>query len=766
VAPLARRWVVGLLLLFDSTSFAKPGVRWTTIRTGTCEPPGTFYSSRHAAGVPPCCPAIEGVCPGGTRCPAGGICPDGKACKAGAVTGRPNIVLFVADDQGACHFGFLHECRSRSSGTAIPAPRTPNLDLLAGYGTVFPIAHNSASWCYPSLATMFTGRHQNNMAGARKLASAYVSTIPGALRGLETDASEQPDPYNAGNAIGGYCTLLGGKFTGALEDHDFDARTKTTRKLGRNGCSAGDAGEPPACGPSRTAAYSPFDQSKDNALSDVLQFLDALVYEQPESSPAAYVMPHFFVWFAPRIPHQPLRPPPVVGSYLFGAPGVFPFGGVMNLGRWCADTSCSPVREMLSEHTSASIADYYASVWWVDDDVRELRRYLAEMSAPHCVDENGHSRFDVADPTQCPGTWTGVSPDLPRSTIFIYLSDNGWNLPNSKHRFAENGYRTPLLVFDPRALPAVPSWNPELQSTPPPQPVEALAHAADILPTVLGYALGTPGPQECPLGAVGTACDGRDLRAHLVTAPGGPAAPQTLRHSLCAHQTSRVTSPGRNRYLLTRPGSVGRCTPSAGAACATAADCQAGEFCVGGHCAPAPAEVECSDAATCPTGAACLGARCRTAPPCLEDDDCAELVGPGWLCGAKEQRWCRNAPNVACVSADDCPVCPSTNGAPIPCGRSCEARILKLYVSSGSDRPGANVLVDLFLDPDEVDRYRGSPLDPTLLTTSMSSLTGPYAHSIRRMNCCIDDWWPEQAEESGTLCSDGFSCPADLVCNR
>ena len=120
-------------------------------------------------------------------------------------------------------------------------------------------------------------------------------------------------------------------------------------------------------------------------------------------------------------------------------------------------------------------------------------------------------------------------------------------LPNSQHAFTENGYRTEVLVYDPRTLPTLPSWDPSLDTPGPALFNPALAHSVDVLPTVLGFALGTSGSQACPLSPDGFTCDGHDLGAHLVTAPGGPAAPETLRHALCGHHTKRTTSPTRQQ---------------------------------------------------------------------------------------------------------------------------------------------------------------------------------------------------------------------------
>src|SRR5262249_6262680 len=166
----------------------------------------------------------------------------------------------------------------------------------------------------------------------------------------------------------------------------------------------------------------------------------------------------------------------------------------------------------------------------------EVREYLARAVAPHCIDRYGQGGYDVPGPAQCQGTWaSAISPDLARNTAIIYMSDNGWFLPNSKHAFTENGYRTRMIVFDPRTLPVVPDWAGIKQTPPPANARPELAHSTDVLPTALGLALGPSGAEPCPLSPPpdGTACDGKDLRPYLgASSPGGGfAAP--LRHSLC-----------------------------------------------------------------------------------------------------------------------------------------------------------------------------------------------------------------------------------------
>jgi len=718
-----------------------------------CELPRVFYSPQHRAGQAPCCASVVGMCGGGTACPPSGTCPDGRACMPAAPPAFPNVVLMIPDDLGECHYGFVGECRSVSTGTPVVAPSTPNLDLLAGYGTVFSIAHNTSPWCFPSLTSMLTGRYQKSMERVRRPATTF-GTIATSLRNLDGISIVPPDPYTQGNRIGGYCTFLGGKLTGSIGDNGFDFRARTgERVLGRTDCTAGPAGQPPLCGSDGQTKYQP---ASIFHLGDVFAFMDSLLYRVPGTTPAEFRMQPFFVWYAPRIPHQPLRSPDPIRHYLFGSSN-YPLGGIFDLGALCSGSSCPPTVTAMNETNFGTVYEMFGNVWWMDDGIREIRKYLARQSEPHCIAPDGTSQFDVPQ-ASCTGTWAStVTPNPAGNTIIITMADNGWHLPNSKHTFTENGYRSRLTVFDPRVLPAVPDWDADHQVAPPAQESTALAHSTDIHTTIVGYALNTaPGSQLCPKASDGSRCDGKDLRPFLASAPGGPAPAASLRRALCGHETKKSTSPDQGRYLVTRQGSVGRCTNLAAPACASDADCGA-SACIGGHCMPR-SEPTCTTSAQCPIGAACLGNKCRSAPSCIQDADCGQLFpGGSYACVEKDTRWCRNDPSVRCTTREDCPACP-LGGA---CGRVCDARRLKFYFEPGTGDKTVE-LADLFLDPDE-DGLHQDRIGSTKLLHQISKLSGPYGSTIRKANCCVDDWWPDPSF-IGTNCSGG--CPADLTCNQ
>jgi len=652
----------------------------------------------------------------------------------------------ISDDQSDCHYGSAGECRSVRSGTPIPAPSTPNLDVLAGYGTVFPIAHNTSAWCLPSRNSMLTGRYQRSIEGNRRLSEDFV-TLPSALRGLAGEPGAVPGPLDPGGSIGGYCTLMAGKFTPAGDRSGFDAEaTVTERRMGRLDCTTGDDGTP-VCG---TGDEVYVDQRRLREMGELFEFIDQMFYPVPDR-PGAFAVQPFFVWYAPRIPHRPLRAPEPIVQHLFGSDALG-LGGLFELGAAFRNGACPSSVLAFEESKVGTQREFYSSVWWVDDNIRELRKYLARKSRPHCILRNGSTRFSARTPDRCGlGTWaTEFRQPVEDNTILVYLSDNGWFLPDSKHTFSETGYRTRLFVYDPRTASPQPSWRPADVPPAPPRESHELAHATDLLPTFLGWASGTPGTQACPTSPDGTPCDGRDLRAYLRGAP-PPARP--LRRALCGHQTERPISATRQRYLLTRPGSVGRCVDARLAACTSTSRCRAGEICLGGRCTPNAAGLACDAATPCPAGSACLGGRCQVGPPCLDDVSCGGLLGASGRCAAREARWCRNAPTQTCNTASDCPACA---GGEVACGRLCEAQQLKLYLEHNA---GAS-LVDLFADPDEVQRSEGSEA-----YLAMSSPNGPYDADLRRLSCCLDAWWPE-AIGSSTLCGPGDSCPADFTCNQ
>ena len=102
-------------------------------------------------------------------------------------------------------------------------------------------------------------------------------------------------------------------------------------------------------------------------------FMDSLLYRVPGTSPAEFRMQPFFVWYAPRIPHQPLRSPKPIDDYLFGTTGSYPLGGLFNLGALCSGGSCPPTVSAMNETNFGTDFEMFGNVYWMDDGLREIR---------------------------------------------------------------------------------------------------------------------------------------------------------------------------------------------------------------------------------------------------------------------------------------------------------------------------------------------------------------------------------------------------------
>jgi hypothetical protein len=649
-----------------------------------CEPPDVFYSAAHDPRVAaPCCPRPPERCPGGAAC-LGATCAapyDDVPCTPGPGTDRPNVILFVADDLAYCDVGFMGPgCRTSSTGIALPSPATPNVDALAAEGRYFTLAHTAAPVCAPSREALLSGRYPKDSAD------------PNVPRRFLPELLHAPDGPR-------YCTFAGGKVGFSGGDVGFDAR-QTGRGLGRNRCVAAPCApacdEPPLCGIDHP-------RGPPRTLRDLLEFIDGTLIG-PRTDGAldpqvTYTRAQpFFLWHGSWLPHKPHNPPRVVEDkrhlplpqdFLFAPsfaqPGTprFPFG--------------DPGYQAVFRSRETNLKGLYGVVWWMDDGIRQLRKHLEGI------------RVWDASGTHAVSLW--------EETVVIFVSDNGYDLPHSKFNFSENGYRTPFLIWDgSRPAPAAP-----------PRIEHELAHALDVLPTVLDYA-GHQVPADV---------SGHSLKPYADGTP--PATP--LRDAMCGHDHT-ASRAAEGRYVVVRPGTVGRCAPTTGTACATDADC---------------------------VPDVCLLGTCGTGVQCLDDDDCP----PGENCGLRDQKWCRYgrnptetqvptpdlSPAVPCTSDADClPGCGSAE--PLNC--TCQYRSLKLYALAD----GRRKLMDLFVDPDEGGLL---PHERTFHTAGDLPIeTGdPEEHLARRLGCCLDRWWLPAgvvpAEPAGPACGE---CEPRWRCDR
>ncbi|MGE3310361.1 MAG: sulfatase [Limisphaerales bacterium] len=125
----------------------------------------------------------------------------------GRAEGRPNFVVFIADDVSWNDLG----CYGNKGA------RTPHIDRLAGQGLLFRNAYLTASSCSPSRASIMTGRYPHNTGEASELHrpwSAHLPTFPELLR------------------EGGYHTALAGKFHMA-QKKEGNEETRLSRAFDR-----------------------------------------------------------------------------------------------------------------------------------------------------------------------------------------------------------------------------------------------------------------------------------------------------------------------------------------------------------------------------------------------------------------------------------------------------------------------------------------------------------------------------------------------------
>lgn len=691
---LGARSVLLLVCAVGLSATASSAFEWNLRRSEPCEPPDVFYSPAHDASVgAPCCPRPPHLCPAGVTC-VGPSCAapyEGVPCSPGPPPDRPNVILYLADDQGYCHYGFMAPgCRTSTTGTVIPVPATPNLDRLAlqpeneGRGRVFEIAYGNAAWSLPARETIQTGQLRKENVDPR---------IP--RRFIAQQLNQPAGPR--------YCSFAGGGKLGETDDRGLGySAFRDERKLGKNFCEAAPCApgcdDPPRCG-------ADVPGSEPDSLLDVFAFIDATLLGPRLGGAldpnATYTQAQpFFMWYGSALPHVQHKPPAVIenildplvpGDYLFSPSFAdptqprFPFG----------DPRYAPA----FTRAERQFRGLYGMIWWGDDGIRQLRRKLEGIR--------------VWDPsgTRAVSLW--------ERTVFIFMADNGADLPRSKHNATptQNGYRSPIVIHDGGLPP----------SSSPTRIAQELTHAVDIMPTVLDYA-GHPIP---PL-------PGHSLRPYLGATP--PAVP--LRNTMCGHETKSWTV-SRTRYILTRPGTVGRCAPGAGPSC--------------------------TEDGECPGGVCLLGA-CGSGALCLEDDDCPA----GESCGLRAQKWCRYGrhplnetgvptvdlqPTTPCSTAADCVAgCPSAD--PINC--TCEYRTLKLYVLDDATA----VLLDLFVDPDEpgIDkRLRRQGRQPGDVPIAPAD---PARHLANRLRCCLDRWWTPPALAGGiafgdptcSLCEPHYRC--------
>src|SRR5439155_8153502 len=96
---------------------------------------------------------------------------------------RPNIVLIIADDQGAGDYGFMGHSHIR----------TPHLDQLAANSLTFTRAYVTTRLCCPSLASIITGLYPHQ----HKITANDPPAVAGAAKDARGSSPEMTARWNA-----------------------------------------------------------------------------------------------------------------------------------------------------------------------------------------------------------------------------------------------------------------------------------------------------------------------------------------------------------------------------------------------------------------------------------------------------------------------------------------------------------------------------------------------------------------------------------------
>ncbi len=410
------------------------------------------------------------------------------AAHAAALTAKPNIVIFLADDMGysdaSCYGGEI---------------ATPNLDALAKNGLRFTQFYNTAR-CWPSRAAILTGYYAQQVrrdtvpgtkSGANGVRPAWARLLPEMLKPLGYRS------YHSGKwHVDGKPLQNGFDHSYLLEDHD--------RHFAPRRHSEDDQPLPPVAA---DAGYY-----TSSAIAE-----HAVKYLKEHSE--KYAGQPFFAYVAFTAPHFPLQAPAediaryhnkylrgwdemrqerwerirhlgIGGSALSpierdaGPPYAFPEAlqklGPDEVNRPLVWTSLSEAQRRFQ---AAKMAVHAAMVDRMDREIGRIVAQLREMNAIEntlilFLSDNGASaeimvRGDGHDPAASLGS--GAS--------FICLGP-GWssmaNTPFRRHKtwVHEGGISTPLIVQWPRGITA----HGELRHAP--------GHVIDLVPTILEVANG------------------------------------------------------------------------------------------------------------------------------------------------------------------------------------------------------------------------------------------------------------------------------------
>lgn len=244
----------------------------------------------------------------------------------GETATKPNVVMIIADDQGAPYSGFM----------GADYVHTPNLDALAAGGTVFTDGYVPANHCRPSLRTLLTGLLPVQAETIQAALQDSLSRSPRILAMSQEQQTEWRDTFDfhafryfdtLTKALGdaGYLSFQGGKWWEYTYENGHFTHGMTT------GWSEDERDDP--------------DWFKEFMGGDGLDLARVTNQAAYDFIDDAGDQP-FFMWYAPELPHYPFTAP-------------------------------EPYQEIYADADLTESAKlYYANISWFDDQVGQLIDFL------------------------------------------------------------------------------------------------------------------------------------------------------------------------------------------------------------------------------------------------------------------------------------------------------------------------------------------------------------------------------------------------------
>ncbi len=340
---------------------------------------------------------------------------------------KPNLIIFMTDDQSWDQFNFLPEGRDENGQAK---NLTPNLDRLAKEGVVLTRFYSNSSVCTPARYNLLTGQYASRAPGVRPSRDGMLN--------VEWNSHITPQVHNLASELNkaGYQTAMVGKnhvikASQKEEYHSFKRNQAITEKVCQQlvenqkkvinsikACGFDYASHIYNSNIPKNAPKALESHNLEWILQGAQTFLKQKDHEQP-----------YFLYFPITPPHGPHH-----GKAHQGNPLATPIGFLNSA------PNNIPSRERIAAKViDAGLDPKVTDFTYIDEVLGALIKGIKERE-----EEN--------------------------NTIIMIMTDHGVN-HNSKGHLYDGGTRSPLLVWGPRLFK--PNYNDQ-----------ALAQMIDITPTV------------------------------------------------------------------------------------------------------------------------------------------------------------------------------------------------------------------------------------------------------------------------------------------